>query len=35
LVPLEYLNQLRESTLVRSKVLKDNGELAIVYVQAK
>ena len=35
IVPLEYLNQLRDSALVHSKVLKDNGELAIVYVQAK
>ncbi len=35
LVPLEYLNQLRDSAFLQSKVLKDNGELAIVYVQAK
>lgn len=35
LVPLEYLSQLRDSTMVRSKVLKENGEFAIVYVQAK
>ncbi len=35
LVPLEYLKQLQDSPLLQSKVLKDNGELAIVYVQAK
>ena len=34
LVPLEYLRQLQDSPLLQSKVLKDNGELAIVYVQA-
>ncbi len=35
LVPLEYLKQLQDSPLLQSRVLKDNGELAIVYVQAK
>ncbi len=35
LVPLEYLKQLLDSPLLQAKVLKDNGELAIVYVQAK
>jgi hypothetical protein len=34
LVPLEYLKQLTESTIVRSEVLKDNGELAIAAVTA-
>ncbi len=35
LVPLEYLKSLLESPLLRSSLLKDNGELAIVYVQSK
>ncbi len=34
LVPLEYLNELTESNLVESKVLGDNGDLAIVLVKA-
>jgi len=35
LVPLEYLHELRESDLVESKVLDENGELAIVAVKAR
>ncbi|MEO7672485.1 MAG: glycosyltransferase family 39 protein [Pyrinomonadaceae bacterium] len=35
LVPLEYLKKLEESPLLDSNVLKDNGELAIVYVKGK
>jgi hypothetical protein len=34
LVPLEYLKELTESNLVESKVLGDNGDLAIVLVKA-
>ena len=33
LVPLEHLNQLTESSLVKTKVLGDNTELAIVLVK--
>ncbi len=33
LVPLEYLNQLTESDLVKTKILGDNTELAIVLVK--
>ncbi|MDQ3750738.1 MAG: hypothetical protein M3367_17235, partial [Acidobacteriota bacterium] len=33
LVPLEYLHELPESNLVESKILADNGELAIVAVK--
>lgn len=32
LVPLEYLNQLTSAPYLKSEVLKDNGELAIVHV---
>ncbi len=35
LVPLEYLNQLLENPQLNSRVIKDNGELAIVYVEAR
>ena len=35
LVPLEYLKQLLDSPLTQSTLLKDNGELAIVFVRAK
>ena len=35
LVPLEYLHELPESDLVESKILGDNGELAIVAVKVK
>ena len=35
LVPLEYLKQLTDSNLIRTEVLKENGELAIVYVSAR
>ncbi len=35
LVPLEYLKQLTDSTLLTSEVLQDNGELAIVAVKVK
>ena len=34
LVPLEYLKQLTGSNLIRTEVLKENGELAIVYASA-
>ena len=33
IVPVEYQNQLTESNLLRSEVLRDNGELAIVAVK--
>ncbi len=35
LVPLEYLKELTDSDLVSARVLGDNGELAIVLVNAK
>jgi 4-amino-4-deoxy-L-arabinose transferase-like glycosyltransferase len=35
LIPLEYLKELTGSSNLRSEVLKDNGELAIVAVTAK
>ena len=35
LVPIQYLNQLTESDLVKAKVLGDNTELAIVWVKNK
>jgi len=35
LVPLEYLHELPESDLVESKILADNGELAIVLVKGR
>jgi 4-amino-4-deoxy-L-arabinose transferase-like glycosyltransferase len=35
LVPLEYLHELPESDLVESKILGDNGELAIALVSEK
>ena len=35
LVPLEYLKELTESTLVEAEVLADNAELAIVLVKNK
>ncbi|MEJ7701761.1 MAG: hypothetical protein WKF71_19270 [Pyrinomonadaceae bacterium] len=35
LVPLEYLKELTSSDLVSVQVLSDNGELAIVLVNAK
>lgn len=35
LIPVEYLRHLTDSPLMKSNVLKDNGELAIVYVEAK
>lgn len=35
LVPLEYLHQLTNAESLKSEVLKDNGELAIVAVSAK
>ena len=33
IVPIEYQKQLTESNLLRSEVLRDNGELAIVAVK--
>jgi hypothetical protein len=35
LVPLEYVTQLTDSKVVRSQVIADNGELAIVDVRAR
>ncbi len=35
LVPLEYLKQLTESEALRTEKIKENSELAIVYVSAK
>ena len=35
LVPLEYLNELTESDLVSSRILEDNGKLAIAAVDLK
>ena len=35
LVPLEYLKQVQNPMMFRSSVLRDNGELAIVYVEAR
>ena len=35
LIPLEYLTQLKHDERIKTEVLKDNGELAVVIVSAK